>query len=307
MDLTSLWICVGRRDDHAVQQPNGRYMRMFRPLTPTILADHLAGRATVGTYVLSEKKECSFATFDADGIDGMQTLCDLRAELDSQSHYAYLERSRSGGHLWLFFAEPVSAERVRAWLWPLAAAHNLELFPKQAGSEGIGSLIRLPLGIHQRSGKRYPFVDADLRPVALTLTGMLDWLAQVKRTTVPPLVPRPAVAMAGAPASQILPLIRTPSPRSISEWNAAQDQFALIGHYVALDHNGSGRCPFGSHHQGGIDSHASFRVYQPRRPGGSCWFCYTWGQGGSAFDFLRFWHNTDARTLWYRILQGEPV
>jgi hypothetical protein len=306
MDLISLWTCVGRRDDHAIQQPGGRYVRTFRPLTLTILADHLAGRATVGTYVLSEKKECSFATFDADGVDGMQTLRDLRAELASQGHCAYLERSRRGGHLWLFFSEPVSAERVRAWLWPLAAARDLELFPKQSGGEGIGSLIRLPLGIHQRSGKRYPFVDADLRPVALTLTDMLDWLAKVERTTVPPLVPRQAVA-GGEPASPVPSLILTPSLRSIREWNAAQNPFALIGHYVALDHNGSGHCPFGSHHQGGRDSHVSFRVYQPRRPGGSCWYCYTWEQGGSAFDFLRLWHNTDARTLWHRILRGETV
>src|SRR5262249_52616127 len=142
---------------------------------------------TVGTYVLSALGTCSFAVFDADQADGLQTLRDLQSELSNQGYLAYLERSRRGGHLWLFFAEPVSADVVRAWLWPRAAARNLELFTKQARGQPIGSLIRLPLVIHRRSGKRYPFVDADLRPVAPTLPTMLAWLAQVERATVPPI------------------------------------------------------------------------------------------------------------------------
>src|SRR5258708_29593122 len=44
--------------------------------------------------------------------------------------------------------------------------------------------------------------------------------------------------------------------------------------------------PFSSHHAHGCDTHASFKVYQPGTPGGYCWYCYVWQQGGSAFDFF---------------------
>lgn len=307
MDPDPLWTCVGRRDDYAIQQASGRYLRAFRPLTPEMLTAHLAGRATVGTYVLDKAGTCSFAVFDADQDDGLSVLAQLRAVLAAERHPSYLERSRRGGHLWLFLAEPVSASLVRAWLWPQAVARNLELFPKQAAGQGIGSLIRLPLGIHQRSGQRYPFVDEALRPVALTVPAMLAWLAQVERVSVSSIpVSEPANTASPVFSPPSSPLsVGEPPLRSIRDWNAAQDPFALIGRYVKLDPRGSGHCPFPGHHQNGRDAHVSFRVHPPRRVGGWCWYCYAWGRGGSAFDFLRYWYGLDAKTLWQRVLTGD--
>lgn len=306
--LECLWTCVGRGSDYAVQQRDGRYFRVKKPVTGAVLARHLAGKMCIGTYVLDEEKYCSFAVFDADQADGLTVLRNLQAELARQGFPAYLEGSRRGGHLWLFFRAPCPAEQARAWLLPLATVRHLELFPKQSAGRGIGSLIRLPLGVHQRSGKRYPFLNVNLQPVAHTLSEQLQWLAQVQRVT-PPISLPPARAL---PSLASPPLYSGDQNRdmhkslhSIHAWNTMQDPFMLIGRYVKLDHNGSGCCPFGDHHEGGRDSRASFQVFNPQRPGGICWYCYVWGRGGNTFDFLCYRYGLDAKTLWHRILDGK--
>ena len=241
-----LWMCVGLRSDYAVQQRDGRYLRAFRPLSSALLSAHLAGRLTIGTYVITAEGTCSFAVFDADRSDGLAVLLDVQQLLAEQGYPAYLEQSRRGGHLWLFFAQPTPAEQIRRWLGPIASARALELYPRQAGGKGIGSLIRMPFGKHRRSGQRYPFLDRELRPVAPTVAEQVAWLAQVERI-VPPDLPQVSIPAHRSSSTQWVA-----HGRSIREWNAQQDPFALIGRYVHLDSNGSGRCPFGSHHAGAV-------------------------------------------------------
>ncbi len=303
IDMTNLSVCLGRQDDYAIQQRDGRYLRTFRPLSPEVLAAHLAGKITIGTYVRDERGDCHFAVFDADQENGLALLVNLQEELAREHAPSYLEASRRGGHLWLFFREPAPANQVRTWLWPYAHARGLELYPKQGQGEGVGSLIRVPLGIHRRSGQRYPFVDAQLRPVAPSLQGMLAWLGTVERAVVPPLQP----LIPPHPDPEPRPFFASPagSQRSIRAWNAQHDPLTFIGRFVRLNHQGVGCCPFGWHHRGGHDARASFKVYQPGVLGGYCWYCYTWQRGGSVFDFLRYWYNLDAKELWRRIQAGE--
>ena len=149
--------------------------------------DHLLGVRSYGTYVIDEKGLCSFAVFDADTQDNLQYLWKLHKRLMSRNHPSYMESSRRGGHLWIFFVTPVPASRVRAWLVPLCS-QGLELYPKQDEGKGYGSLIRLPLGIHRRSGKRYPFVErltAGIGRVAPTFEETLAWLNTIQRVSVP--------------------------------------------------------------------------------------------------------------------------
>ena len=108
--------------------------------------------------MINEKGLCSFAVFDADTQDNLQYLWKLHKRLMSLNYPSYMESSRRGGHLWIFFVTPVPASCARAWLLPYWQ-QGLELYPKQDEGKGYGSLIRLPLGIHRRSGKRYPFVE----------------------------------------------------------------------------------------------------------------------------------------------------
>src|SRR5215472_13699097 len=94
---------VGRRDDYALQQADGRYLRVGRPLTYSALRRHLSGAETIGTYVIDEQGTCRFAVFDSDlaGEVGLQQLAEVQATLRVAGIPSYLEESRRGGHLWV--------------------------------------------------------------------------------------------------------------------------------------------------------------------------------------------------------------
>src|SRR5213076_1022542 len=76
---------------YAVQQRNGSYWRVIEPLTLPLLSAHLRGQITLGTYLLDEYCECSFAVFDADGADGLGKLVGLTMQLAQQGIPTLLE------------------------------------------------------------------------------------------------------------------------------------------------------------------------------------------------------------------------
>jgi hypothetical protein len=301
---------VGRTSDYAHQRPDGGYYRVGRPLSLADLVGHFNGSWTLGTYVRDERGYCRFAVFDADSEQGLQELRHLQLTLAHQAIASYLEKSRRGGHLWVFLVEPVPASQLRAWLMPWCPA-GVEFYPKQNEGAGYGSLIRLPLGVHRRSGKRYPFLTWDERgpvPVARTLWDTLRWMATIERVTVPNVSParlhaaRPQETSLSSPRYTTIPAFLA----TIRDWCATQDPYRVIGAYVDLNGQGIGPCPFSWHHAH-ADTCPSFKVYTPAIPGGWCWYCYTWQKGGSVFDFLRYWYNLDARELWRRLQRNEVL
>ena len=44
--------CIGRRNDYALQQDNGRYVRIGAEVTLDALSRHVAGVETMGSYVV---------------------------------------------------------------------------------------------------------------------------------------------------------------------------------------------------------------------------------------------------------------
>jgi hypothetical protein len=316
---------VSRRDDYAVQQADGRYLRAGRPLTYSTLLRHLHGAETIGTYVIDERGLCRFALFDddtesADLYERVKTLVGIQARLQTvEGIPSYLEGSRRGAHLWVFCDRLVLASQLRRWLLPFCPA-GVEFFPKQdEGTREYGSLVRLPLGVHRRTNCRYWFFSWDaearlhLAPAARSVPDSLVWLTRLRRVMVPDLDTLAQVqngtgdaALQSLAKTATLP-VPLPSGSTIQAWCASQDPFAVIGRYISLDRRGLGCCPFGEHHSDGKDSHPSLRVYQPKRAGGSCWYCYVWEHGGNLFDFLCYWHDVSAKTLWHRILSGEVL
>jgi hypothetical protein len=302
---------VARRDDCAVQLPGGRYRRRYRPLTPSDIMQHLAGAVTYGTYVMDRTGRCRFAVFDDDTADGLSRLAQVQTALLHDGIPSYLEQSRRGGHLWVLLLVPVLASLLRSWLLPYALP-EMEFYPKQNEGVGYGSLIRLPLGVHRVTGKRYPFVRPDgerFVPIASSLHTTLAALATFERVEPPKLAP---IVQARTPHTQSFSSFQ-PAPTfrrnrlTIRQWNAAHDPLQVIGRYVSLNSFGVGCCPFGEHHKNGVDTHPSFKVYRPGVPGGYCWYCYTWQRGGSIFDFLCLYHSVDARTMWDRLLQQKGL
>jgi len=304
---------IGNQTDYALQLPTGRYRRVGFPVTLEVIEAHLTGECTMGTYVISDRGVCFFAVFDADQANGLLLLSDLWRELAASDIPSYLEQSRRGGHLWVFLDTPVPAWALRKWLLPRCPA-GVEFYPKQDEAAGVGSLIRVPLGIHQMNGRRYPFVvprDGHLMPVASRLLDTLSALEAVERATVPQSLfvasCQSARPPAGTHTSKTIPSpIRwfSKSP-TIADWCAQQDPFLAIGRYVRLDRRGMGCCPFGEHHEGGRDSHPSFRVFEPRRRGGTCWCCYTAGISGNVFNFLQLYRKLSAQELWSWLCTGN--
>src|SRR5437588_4775628 len=109
---------VSRRDDYAVQQGNGRYLRVGRPLTKIALRNHLDGVESLGTYVIDERGRCRFAVFDADAHHGLDVLLGVQGQLANDGVPSYLERSRRGGHLWVLLQVPVLASPVPRFFLP---------------------------------------------------------------------------------------------------------------------------------------------------------------------------------------------
>ena len=277
--------CIGRSNDFAQQRANGGYWRMGRSLTLDDLDNHLRGQWTIGTYVINEKGQCRFAVFDADSDDGLQVLRRVQTTLAQQAIPSYLERSRRGGHLWASLCNPYQPHKCGCGSCPFARL-VWNSTPKQERA-GPRFLIRLPLGVHLRSGKRYPFVewrDRSPVPVARTVSETLAWLETVQCAEYVALQP----AQPCAPRTQETSFSSTrhttmpTSPLTIRDWCAGQDPYRVIGAYVDLNSQGIGQCPFSWHHAHG-DTSPSFKVYTPGRAGGYCWYCYTWEQGGSIF------------------------
>ena len=308
--------CVGRRNDYAVQLPDGRYRRQGTDLTYETLFWHLEGRQTLGTYLISGLNQCSFAVFDSDAPTGLYDLATVQVNLRTNRIPSYLEQSRRGAHLWVFLSESISSVLLRAWLLPFCPA-GVEFYPKQeaASWEHPGSLIRLPLGIHLRSGERYPFVtltDDQLFPLFSSVVDALGWFETIERAPAPSLPTLSNQRDGGSQPTQCNISFKKPQPTTtvglpstIREWCLSQEPLAVIGRYVSLDSNDMGCCPFGWHHDDGVDSHPSFIAYRPSFPDICCWYCHVWQQGGSLFDFLRYYYGLEACELWHHILSGR--
>lgn len=310
--------CIGRRNDYALQQDNGRYLRVGSAVTLEVLWRHVAGLATIGAYVVDEQNTCHFAVFDADSLDGLVQLLGVQRRLAADGIDSALEGSRRGGHLRVFFASALVPGLVRRWLLPYCP-DGVEFYPKRdwATWEEPGSLVRVPLGVHRLSGRRYPFLvpagSGDrFVPVAQSVAASLDWLASIRRVPVParetvgmrdeagPATPHPFLAKGvGSGTSSPADML------TIHGWCDRQDSLAVLGRYVRIDRRGMACCPFGWHHDDGKDTHPSLWVHTPTVSGGRCWYCNVWKRGGNLFDFLCLWYDVAPRELWRRILADE--
>lgn len=158
----------------------------FTPFSGEIIERHLRGGDGVrtgdfvaGVYPLLQDETCWFLAAD---FDKESWADDARALLEtcrSKGIAAALERSRSGngGHVWLFFSEPVPA-RIARQLGAALITETMErrpeigfasydrLFPNQDTMPvgGFGNLIALPLQRRAREKGNSSFVDGSLRP-----------------------------------------------------------------------------------------------------------------------------------------------
>lgn len=138
-----------------------------------------SGDFVAGVYPLLRDETCWFLAAD---FDKESWADDARALLDTchaKGIAAALERSRSGngGHVWIFFSEPVPA-RIARQLGSALITETMEKRPEIAFASydrffpnqdtmplgGFGNLIALPLQRKAREIGNSVFVDKDLRP-----------------------------------------------------------------------------------------------------------------------------------------------
>jgi superfamily II DNA or RNA helicase len=164
--------------------------KAFIPVTPEVIECHLRGEDRVrpdgrgkdfvaGVYPLLFDDTCGFLAVDFDEENWSTDAQAFIAACCECEVPAALERSRSGngGHVWLFFSEPVAASEARR-LGTLLLTRTMNrrpeigfksydrLFPSQDGmpSGGFGNLIALPLQRRARVAGNSVFIDDDLRP-----------------------------------------------------------------------------------------------------------------------------------------------
>ena len=162
-----------------------------RRLSAEIISKHLRGTMTIGLYALNPKTQRSkWVAIDADYDNALEDLLKLQWELRQYGVDSALEKSRRGGHLWVFMAQPLLARDCRIYIYNLARrlrvplkgapglAEGIEVFPRhdQIEPDQFGNAIRGPLGIHRAAGKRYWFYGADY-----DLDSQLRYLEQLKR------------------------------------------------------------------------------------------------------------------------------
>jgi hypothetical protein len=258
-----------RRDVYAEQTPDGAYFVRRSPITDRLIIAHLSGRITAGFYALQPDGTCRWAVLDADLEDGLEQLQGAWSSLQQRGLPSYLERSRRGGHLWLFFAEPVPARAARQLvLGAVPTMDGQELFPKQDQldrTHPLGSLVRGPLGIHQVTGQRYPFVDPISRsPVASSMRAMVDYLREAERGSLAQVADVLARLLV---EQQVVPPSGRPDGRAIAPRPARRgsplerakerigDTYSFVSRFVDLDPSGRGHCPFHP-----PDHHPSFVV-----------------------------------------------
>lgn len=280
-----------RSDTYARQRERSRqYYRVCQPLTDQILIKHLQGKITVGLYSINQDGKTKWSVIDSDR--GIDPLLSIQSRLQRIEIPSYLELSRTGGHLWIYWAYPIDSYVSREILSPYTG--DLEVFPAgDIPDQELGLCIRAPLGVHQANGHRYPFVDPNLQPVSRgVVRSQLAWLRDnVQRADPSALIALLPAGGQGRRAEYKRPLAEGENS-PIRAWIMANDIRDVVGRYVKLSRSGLGRCPWPEHHKS-TDRHPSFMVYARSQR----WFCFTSRTGGNAFDFLCRYHGLDAKQM----------
>jgi superfamily II DNA or RNA helicase/very-short-patch-repair endonuclease len=159
--------------------------RRFLPLTDDVIRRHLSGRDetgkdfVVGVYPMLQDETCFFLAVDFDKKSWSEDAGAYLETCRQLNLTACLERSRSGrgGHIWLFFQEPIPAALARK-----LGSHILteimerrpdigldsydRLFPSQdtLSTGGFGNLIALPMQKQARERGNTLFLDDQCIP-----------------------------------------------------------------------------------------------------------------------------------------------
>lgn len=177
-------VCSNKwKPDVCILKTGGKCMdcphQSFVPVDDLLIRGHLEGRHTMGVYPLLEDETCWFLAADFDERSWQKDALAFTETCRALEIPAAIERSRSGegAHVWIFFAERISAVLARKMgstlmTETMSRRHELSmssydrLFPNQdtLPRGGFGNLIALPLQYEPRQRGNSVFVDDEFIP-----------------------------------------------------------------------------------------------------------------------------------------------
>lgn len=297
---------IPRWDWYALQIKDGTYIQKRESLTLSMVTNHLtqARRGytpfTLGAYALDSQNVARWVCFDADAQPQWEHLLMLSRNLLERGVASYLEPSRRGGHLWLF-TPPLAGRDIRLFAQRLLEREQItvsagsrpliEIYPKQdVLSEGAGSFVRLPLGVHMKTMQAYHFIDPDGNPLAPTVREQVALLGQPDRVPqefISRFLKRSTTEMVQVfpPPLENIPEFKKYTPKRHEPLSEAIKNaisvYDFVSRYVPLNDQGRGLCPFHD------DQKKSFGVNRER----NYWHCYAGCGGGSVIDFWMKWRG----------------
>lgn len=304
---------IARWDTYPYQLPDGSYTRAYAGqgeaktyllLTTAHIERHLKGIQTIGAYMLGADSQTSRIVFDDDSEQGLDRLRELAQDMAADGIPAQLERSSRGGHLWVHTPPLTGKDARRVGVYLLAkrgfTTRDIELYPKQnyLHGEHVGSLVRLPLGRHLKTGHFYGFIDLQGHDLADRRRDQLAIISNPQRASQEVIDRILAVAPEQKREFQI-------DPTRLKRWTdemppdekikRAISPIDFISQYVDLDPAGRGLCPFHDDHR------VSLKVYDDG------WHCFAGCEGNTIIDFYIKWKGFQSLTLsptdWRQVLK----
>lgn len=148
------------------------YTPVQKSLTEEIIQQHLDGQIVVGVYHLNKDSQVHWLGWDVDSTDlttAKHFTEKIVKRLQDISHAVEFSGGK-GYHVLIFLEQPVAADKAKKFVdfirdtegLPKTGKSHVECYPKQSQltkSLPMGSLLKLPLGVHPSSRLRSKFVD----------------------------------------------------------------------------------------------------------------------------------------------------
>lgn len=178
----------GRDGVYAQQFGDGRnfgYKPIYAPYNKNVVTSHMDGDITTGLYFMRHDNTVFMTCIDLDVCkekinellengtlfeqikDDAGKICNILKKHDIP--YLLEDSGYKGMHFWFFFNKAIQAKEARQFLNNFMTEgqpnpnFNWEIFPKQdiVPYEKLGNLVKVPLGIHLKTGKRCFFMDPE--------------------------------------------------------------------------------------------------------------------------------------------------
>ncbi|RJP94136.1 MAG: hypothetical protein C4518_04205 [Desulfobacteraceae bacterium] len=155
--------------------------KSYAALDDHVIESHLRGNIVAGIYPMLIDETCWFLAMDFDEADWQNDISIVRSVCAELNISVAVERSRSGngGHVWIFFTQPIPAAMARKFgtiLLTISMSRRHEicfksydrLFPNQdtMPKGGFGNLIALPFQKAARQKNNSEFVDENFESYA---------------------------------------------------------------------------------------------------------------------------------------------